>query len=111
MTSMDEFFGNYLKTDDIKKETTTKITEVKVEPVGRDNDKHDKIVLYFADFDKGLIVNKVNGEILADIFKSREIETWNNKEVTLYVDQSVMFGSKRVGGVRIKVPSKSEVVE
>ena len=102
MTSMDDFFGNYLKTEDIKSETSVTVKEVKTEEIGRDKDAKDKLVVYFDELDKPLALNKVNAEALAEISESREIEDWVNTKCILYVDKNVMFGSKRVGGVRIK---------
>lgn len=104
MTSIDEFFGNYLKTEDIKEEITHEILKAEAEEIGREQTKEKKIVVYFKGVEKGLALNKINAEAFADITGSREIETWPGKRVTLYIDPNVMFGGKRVGGIRIKVP-------
>lgn len=106
MTSIDEFFGNYLKSQDIKSETKVTIKEVKVESLGRGAEAKDKLVVYFDGFEKGLALNKVNSEAIADVANSREIESWKGVEVSLYVDPNVQFGGQRVGGIRIKVPSQ-----
>lgn len=106
MTSIDEFFGNYLKSQDIKGETKVKIKEVKVESLGRGGDAKDKLVVYFDGFEKGLALNKVNSEAIADVANSREIEKWKGVEVSLYVDPNVQFAGQRVGGIRVKVPSQ-----
>lgn len=106
MTSMDEFFGSFLKTEDIKKEMKVTIKDVKPESVGREGDSKDKLVVYFEELEKGLALNKVNAEALAEATNSREIEEWFGIKVVLYVDRNVMFGGKRVGGIRIRVPSQ-----
>jgi hypothetical protein len=103
---MDEFFGNYLKTEDIKEELTVTVKEVKAEDVGRPDDSQRKLVVYFDELDKPLVANKVNSEALADVANSREIEDWVGTRIVLYVDQNVMFAGKRVGGIRIRVPSQ-----
>lgn len=110
MTSIDEFFGNFLKVEDIKEETTVTVKEVKVETIGREEDAKEKPVVYFNEFEKGLALNKINSEALAEIADSREIEDWPEKQVVLYVDKNVMFGGKRVGGVRIKAVEVSKQV-
>lgn len=105
MTSIDEFFGNFLKVEDIKGETPVTVKEVKVEPIGREEQTKDKLVVYFDEFEKGLALNKINSEALAEIAGSREIEKWPKTKAVLYVDKNVMFGGKRVGGVRVKTGS------
>lgn len=102
MTSIDEFFGNFLKVEDIKEDTFVTIKEVKTEIVGREDDAKKKPIVYFKEFEKGLALNKINSEALAEIVGSREIEDWSGHQAVLYVDKNVMFGGKRVGGVRIK---------
>ena len=102
MVRIDDFFGNYLKTEDINEEIDVTIKEVKVEKVGREENADEKIVVYFDKFEKGLILNKVNGEALAEEADSRETEKWIGVKVCLYVDPNVLFGGKRVGGIRVK---------
>lgn len=106
MTSIDEFFGNYLKSQDIKSETEVTVKEVKVEPLGRGGEAKDKLVVYFDGLEKGLALNKVNAEALAEVANSREIEKWKGLKVSLYVDPNVQFAGQRVGGIRVKVPSQ-----
>ncbi len=106
MTTIDDFFGDYLKTEDIKEEKGVVVKEVKIESIGRDANAKEKIVVYFEGLEKGLAMNKVNSEALADITGSREIEKWAGIKCVLYVDPNVQFGGQRVGGIRIKVPSQ-----
>ena len=106
MTSMDEFFGSYLKTEDIKKDLEVTVKEVKPEQF-REEEK-EKLVVYFDELEKGLAMNKVNSEAMAEIAGSREIEEWVGTRVCLYVDKNVMFGGKRVGGIRIRLTKGAE---
>ena len=96
MTAIDEFFGSYLKTEDIKDEMSVTVKEVKVEKLGREEKAESKPVVYFDELDKGLALNKVNSEALAELANSREIEEWTGVKCILYVDKNVMFGGKRV---------------
>ncbi len=106
MTKLDEFFGNYLKTEHITGEVIYTIKEVVPEKIGRENNKETKAVAHFEGVDKGLALNKVNAEAIAEISGSREIEDWVGTKVCLYVDPDVEFAGKKVGGIRIKkVPS------
>jgi len=121
MTSIDEFFGNFLKSEYFAKgeEMNLVIKEVKVERVGREDDIENKIVVYFSGLrsdlaEKGLGLNKVNAEAIAEISKTKVIEQWVGVRVCLYVDPNVMFGGKRVGGVRVKAiasPAPAQAVK
>lgn len=111
MTSIDEFFGNYLKADELKgkPDLTVTVKEVKVESVGRGDSAEDKPVVYFKELEKGLCLNQVNAQAVAEALGSKEIESWTAKQVVLYVDPNVTFGGKRVGGIRVRVPSQGVV--
>lgn len=102
MTSIDEFFGDYLKTEHIKEEKEYEIKEVKIEKIGRGDQQEKKVVVYFDGLDKGLALNKVNSNAIAKAANSREIEDWNGTRVTLFVDPSVTYMGDTVGGIRIK---------
>jgi len=109
MTSIDEFFGDYLKADELKGETTATIKEVRVETLGRAEAAKEKPVVYFNELDKGLALNRVNADALKEVCGSSEIEEWVGKRVTLYVDPNVQYAGRRVGGIRVRVPSQGVV--
>ena len=111
MTSIDEFFGDYLKADELKGEKKVKIKEVKVETIGRGDSAKEKPVGYFEGLDKGLALNRINAAALKEICGSSEIESWSGHAVVLYVDPNVQFSGKRVGGIRIRVPSQGVAPE
>ena len=102
MTSIDEFFGDYLKTEHIKEEKEYEIREVKVEKIGRGEQQEKKVVVYFQGLDKGLALNKTNSEAIAKITGSREIEDWDGKSLVLFIDPNVTYMGDTVGGIRIK---------
>jgi hypothetical protein len=61
-------------------------------------------VLYFREFDKGLILKTTNVRRLNKLFgENLESEDLVGKKIVLYVDPSVEMGGDVVGGVRIKV--------
>ena len=100
MTSIDSLFGNYLNKNDIVKDTQVKVKEVKVELVGQDQEK--KAVLYFESLDKGLTVNRTNGDTIAEITGTREVEGWVGSEFILFFEPTVIYAGKKTGGIRIK---------
>lgn len=88
------------------------IESLKWELVGKEGDK--KPTLFFVGKSKGLTLNKVNQHVLSDLFgdppgnargdhESTELtQHFIGKQVQVYVDPSIMFGSDRVGGLRLR---------
>jgi len=66
-----------------------------------------KWVVYFVG-EKSLSLNKTNLALLAKWFgkKSRQ---WEGKQITVYVDESVSFGGRLTGGLRVRRPQPSDV--
>ena len=62
----------------------------------------EKIVLYFTELEKGLVMNLVNRENLKEATGESTVEGVKGKVVNLYNDKNVMFGTKKTGGLRIR---------
>jgi hypothetical protein len=75
------------------------VLNVKQEEVGRDRER--KLVIYFAEIDRGLVLNKTNFEILAPAY-GPETEGWHGQKVTLYPDKTP-FDGKEVDCIRLRV--------
>ena len=101
MVSIYDFFGNFLKVQDIKGDIEVEVEKVEVRKVGREDDAENKPVVMFKGLDKGLALNAVNASALAEI-AGDDYTAWAGVKCVLYVDPNVMYGGKRVGGVRIK---------
>ena len=94
--------SNYLKAPDITPEgQTMTVLKVVEEQVGRDQEK--KLVVFFAENEKGLVMNKTNIQFLIDTVGG-ETDEWVGEEVVVYNDPAITFGSKTTGGLRIKAP-------
>lgn len=107
----DTLFGSYLKTSDVKEPLDAEIESVSVEKFGREEDPERKLLVHFRGMDKPLVLNKVNQESLKEIVgtpenPNAETDDWVGVKVCLYVDPNVMYGGKRVGGVRVRPVSK-----
>jgi hypothetical protein len=102
MTNVDEFFGKHLKAEHIKEETAATVKEVAIEVFGRDDETKKKPVVYFNELDRGLALNQINSEVIAEIAGTKEIEKWPGTKVCLYVDPNIEYRGKRVGGIRVK---------
>ena len=72
-----------------------------------------RLVCYFDGLSKGLVLNTENAEILADLAGTDDYEKWSDiledVPLQLYVDPDVTFGSKKVGGIRIRKPDSGSV--
>ena len=110
MVRIDSLFGNYLKSSDITGEMPVEIVSVAIEHFGREDESEKKAVVYFVGIEKGLVLNRINSDILKELSGTDETDDWNALNCVLYVDPNVQFGGKRVGGVRIKAVEADPVV-
>jgi hypothetical protein len=98
------FKGNYLKAAEIgSKRVLLTIDRVDVEVIDGDK-KESKPVLYFQGHDRGLVLNRTNADEITAIVGDPETDNWAGQKVVLYVDPSVMYAGKRVGGIRVMAP-------
>lgn len=65
----------------------------------------DKWVLYFHEFDKPLVLNSTNGQLIAAITGEEDFDKWLEKKVVLYNDPTVGFAGKITGGIRVRAVS------
>ena len=63
-------------------------------------DNQQRLVVMFAGKEKGLPLNKTNGQLLAGAYGT-ESGNWIGQQVTLWVDATVMMAGKVVGGLRL----------
>jgi len=110
MTSYKEYLeSKFLKKEDVVGQqghgvlvTVNAIQEQDVAMTGES--EQIKLIAFFNEMDKGLVLNSTNMQMLADITHSEEIEDWVGCQVVLYADQTIMFRGKRVGGIRLRAP-------
>ena len=68
----------------------------------------EKTVLHFSDEKKGLILNKVNGDSIAEIVGNDDLDRWIGVSLVL-VATKTDFGGKRVPCIRIESISEAAV--
>lgn len=78
-----------------------RIHSLKIEQFDTDGSKP---ILYFRGEDKGLVVNKTNGDVLAAAFGD-DTRDWEGQEIELFA-MPVQFQGKTVDGLRVRVPRK-----
>jgi len=98
-------FGSFLKQEDVGTGVTLTIESVGIEQLEGDKGVEQKVVVTWTDANwKKWVVNKTNWEILCSIY-GPDTDNWHGKPIEVYNDASIMFGGKRVGGIRCRKPS------
>ena len=103
------FQSNYISKDDCP--LTAAIDSVGFATISGDDDtKERKVVIHSSSFPqladgnhKSFILNKSNWINIEDAY-GPDTDTWIGQRIELYVDPSIMYGGKRVGGVRVRIP-------
>lgn len=58
----------------------------------------------FDEIEKPMVLNSTNGQLIAQITGSEDTDNWTGRKIVLYLDPSVSFGGKIVGGIRARAP-------
>lgn len=87
--------------------TITACKEVNVAMQGAEPD--ERWTLSFREFDKSMVLNSTNGQTIAAITGSEESDDWIGHQIVIFVDPTISFGGKLVGGIRCRAP-KSQTV-
>lgn len=102
----DVFPSKYMKSEDFPHPDVLQIRSVGVEEVGVNRDR--KVVVYFKDEEKGLILNKTVYTQIAEIAQNDDTDYWNNVQVEVYVDHNVFYQGKRTPGLRCRAPKSQQ---
>ena len=103
-----QFVGQYLAREDLADGAAVVTIDRAEEHQLSDGDR-PKLVLHFDGCEKGLVLNTTNINTLCAIIGTDETEEWKGKQVVLFVDESVTFGGKRVGGIRVRAATREEL--
>jgi len=100
--SIDELYksnSNWIKADDLKgKSVKVVIAKILLEEVG---DSGYKVVLYFVDKEKSLVLNATNARCLASALGDNEKE-WEGKEIIMY-PTTTEYSGKTVPCIRVRI--------
>jgi hypothetical protein len=102
MKRSDAFPSRYISKDDVQNPIVAVIDTVRFDTIKGDGGDEDKPVVYFRDGVKPMILNNTNWMAIEDAYGA-ESDDWTGKQIEMYCDPGVMFGGKRVGGVRVRV--------
>ncbi len=97
------FPSNYLKKEDCGNGIMVTIKDIRVEDVGGNGDPQDsKPVVHFHESDKGMVINRTNAEIMTQAMGTDDTDGWIGKQIVLYNEPNIWFGSKQTGGIRVR---------
>jgi hypothetical protein len=94
--------SRYMRADDLKQTTTLRIKTVTAEMVNDRSGQVQKLVVWFTNHDKGLVLNKTNNRALRGKYGDDTAE-WVNKLITLFTIYTEVNG-KPVQGLRVGFP-------
>lgn len=95
--------SNYLKQSDFDQDyivTVRKIEHKNIAMEGKPTDM--KWLAHFNEFDKPMVLNSTNIQLMEKACRSDDTDDWIGKEIIVYTDPNVSFGGELVGGLRIK---------
>jgi hypothetical protein len=104
MNARETYGSKFLRVTDLKtKRVVTRIQAVRVEEFARDGKTDAKLVVTLKGFDKDLVLNKTNADVLMDLYGD-ETDGWLGKTITLQ-QAKVRFRGETTPCIRIEEPS------
>src|SRR5262249_30950252 len=94
--------SKYLCAEDMKTQKKFRIKVVTVEAVGTGSEKEEKLVVWFTNDKRGLVLNKTNNRTLRGAFGD-DVSGWKDKIIILF-SAPVDLRGKMVGGLRVRIP-------
>ncbi len=95
--------SRFLTKNDVEPDMLVTIEKYAEENVAMESQAPElKWVLYFKEFDKPLVLNTTNGQVIEILTGTDDFDGWIGKQVVLYNDKTVSFAGKITGGIRVK---------
>ena len=101
-SSYDE--SKYFRAEDVTQDKTLKIKSVTEENVGQGTNQEQKLVVWFTNAKKGLVLNKTNNRTVRGEYGD-DTAGWVGKLIVLY-PTSAPFGGRQVPALRVRIPPK-----
>ena len=98
--------SKYLRAEDIKQDKKFRIKAVTEEVFDREGGKERKLVLWFSNDDRGLVLNKSNNRTLRGAFDD-DTAGWVGKVIAVF-PMMTEFRGKMVNALRVRIPPPKE---
>ena len=95
--------SKYLRAEDLKSEKKFRIKAVTVEVIGTGSEKEQKLVVWFTNDERGLVLNKTNNRALRGAFGD-DVDGWKGKIIIIFPTMVDMRG-KMTPALRVRIPS------
>lgn len=102
------YLSKYLKADDFKEPQLLTIESVREEKIGED--KQEKLVLYVAEHEPGIVLGPTTIRQIEKALGSDETDEWLGYKIVAFNDTTVMFGGRQTGGIRFRAPKQGSQV-
>lgn len=108
--------SNYLKQADFDQDYIVTVRKLENKNIAMEGKPIEmKWLAHFNEFDKPMVLNSTNIQLMAKACGSDDTDDWIGKEIIVYTDPNVSFGGELVGGLRIKkaqvaAPAKPKAV-
>lgn len=91
----DLFPSNYLKASDVEHQPVVTIRNIARETMKNKQGKEElKPVLFFDEFEKGVVLNKTNGDIICDLY-GKDLNEWIGARIQLQSAMVEAFGERK----------------
>lgn len=95
--------SNYLKQSDFPDDYVVTVRSIEKKNIAMDGKAPDyKWLAYYAEFEKPMVLNSTNIQLMAKATGSEDTDDWIGKQIIVFVDENVSFGGELVGGLRIR---------
>jgi hypothetical protein len=94
--------SKYLKASDLQGDRKLRIKNATEEVVGAGADKEPKLVVWFTNDERGLVLNRVNNRTIRGAYGDA-VDGWAGKVIVVYPTTVEMRG-KLVPGLRVRIP-------
>ena len=101
--------SRFLKAADLAGEKKFRIKEVTEEEVGQDRDKTKKLVVWFTNDKRGLVLNRTNNRTIRGAFGD-DTAGWTGKVISIF-PTTADFRGRPVGALRVRIPAPKESVQ
>ena len=101
----DAFPSKYLKAADVNSPRAVEIKSVDFEDVGAGQRQERKLVAHFVNVVKGLVLNLITADTIAEITGTDDYEAWPGHVIELYPTKTE-FQGKRVPCLRVREPER-----
>jgi hypothetical protein len=95
--------SRFFKAEDLTTERKLKIKAVTEEEVGIGKDKEKKLVVWFTNDPRGLVLNRVNNRTLRGAFGDACAELWPGKIIILFPTMAEFRGTMKPA-LRVRIP-------